>query len=301
MKRASAVLTLIAILCAVAATAQTVNYSYDAAGRLIRADYGDSGAISYTYDPAGNLLQREVTRGAAAPFATISAASFARGEALAPELIVSGFGADVATGTLAPTTTPLPTELLGTRIEVTDSAGTTRLASLFFVSPTQINYLIPAGTALGEATITVISGSGAVSVGTVQIDRVAPALFAANQAGTGPAAAFFLRIAADGTRAPQELIFDPNLAAVPISLGPEGEQVFLLLFGTGVRGFENAVTVTVGGEAVAVLGAVPAPGFVGLDQVNIGPLPRTLIGRGEVDIVVTADGKTANTVTVAIQ
>jgi len=300
MKRILAIFPFIAILCLATATAQTVNYSYDAAGRLTRADYGDAGAIAYTYDPAGNLLQREVTRGAAGAFATISAASFAVNQALAPELIVSGFGADLASGVLAPTSTPLPTELLGTSVAVRDSAGTTRLASLFFVSAGQINYLIPAGTALGEATITVTSGTGSVSVGTVQIERVAPALFTANQQGTGVAAAFFLRIAADGTRT-QEIIFDGNLAPVSISLGPEGEQVFLLLFGTGVRGFENPVTVTVGEEAVGVLGAVPAPGFVGLDQVNIGPLPRTLIGRGEVEIIVTADGKDANTVTVAVQ
>ncbi len=112
MKRVPAILPLIALLTVVAATAQTVNYSYDAAGRLIRADYGDAGAIAYAYDAAGNLLQREVTRGAAGPFATISAASFAVNEALAPELIVSGFGSDLASGVLEPSSTPLPTELL---------------------------------------------------------------------------------------------------------------------------------------------------------------------------------------------
>ena len=38
----------------------TVTYSYDAAGRLVGADYGESGNITYTYDAAGNLLQRQV-------------------------------------------------------------------------------------------------------------------------------------------------------------------------------------------------------------------------------------------------
>jgi uncharacterized protein (TIGR03437 family) len=41
--------------------------------------------------------------------------------------------------------------------------------------------------------------------------------------------------------------------------------------------------------------------FDGLDQLNVGPLPRSLAGKGEVDIVVTIDGKQANVVTVAIQ
>jgi YD repeat-containing protein len=43
------------------ATAGTVNYTYDDAGRLIKVDYGDGKTIEYTYDKAGNLLQRAVT------------------------------------------------------------------------------------------------------------------------------------------------------------------------------------------------------------------------------------------------
>src|ERR1035438_6225575 len=38
--------------------AAAVNYSYDAAGRLTRVDYGAGGAINYTYDKAGNLISR---------------------------------------------------------------------------------------------------------------------------------------------------------------------------------------------------------------------------------------------------
>jgi uncharacterized protein (TIGR03437 family) len=38
----------------------------------------------------------------------------------------------------------------------------------------------------------------------------------------------------------------------------------------------------------------------GLDQVNVA-VPRTLIGRGEVDIVLAVDGKAANTVRVNIK
>jgi uncharacterized protein (TIGR03437 family) len=36
------------------------------------------------------------------------------------------------------------------------------------------------------------------------------------------------------------------------------------------------------------------PGFVGLDQCNIR-ISRSLIGRGEIDVVLTVDTKTANT------
>ena len=78
--------------------AQTVNYTYDDAGRLTGVDYGDGKAIAYTYDLAGNLLRRDVTSGA--PFATVSAASFAPNAPLAAEMIVSGFGLGLATGRL---------------------------------------------------------------------------------------------------------------------------------------------------------------------------------------------------------
>lgn len=47
-----------------------ITYSYDAAGRLIKVDYGNGTTITYTYDPAGNLLSRVVT--GTAPSLTIS-------------------------------------------------------------------------------------------------------------------------------------------------------------------------------------------------------------------------------------
>src|SRR5260221_11440533 len=40
--------------------AAAVNYSYDAAGRLLKTDYGAAGSISYTYDNAGNITSRTV-------------------------------------------------------------------------------------------------------------------------------------------------------------------------------------------------------------------------------------------------
>lgn len=40
---------------------------------------------------------------------------------------------------------------------------------------------------------------------------------------------------------------------------------------------------------------------IGLDQINIGPLPRSLAGRGEVDVVSTADAKVANTVRISVK
>ena len=82
----------------------------------------------------------------------------------------------------------------------------------------------------------------------------------------------------------------------------EGEQVFLLLFGTGLRGHAGLPTVNVkiGGVDAETLFLGPQGGFVGLDQGNIR-IPRSLAGRGEVDVVVTVGAKTANIVSVNVR
>ena len=237
--------------------------------------------------------------------ASVSAASFGGAE-LASESIVAAFGAGLATTTQIVTTVPLPTELAGTSVKVRDSAGMERPAPLFFVAPAQVNYLIPTGTAAGAATVTMTSGNGAVSTGVVQIATVAPGLFSANASGQGVAAGVALRVKADGAQVFEPIArFDQSqnrLVAIPIDLGPEGEQVFLILYGTGFR-FNSAlpaVTCGIGGVNAEALYAGVAPGFVGLDQTNVR-LPRSLAGRGEVDVVLAVDGKAANMVRISVK
>lgn len=57
--------TLVLLVClhAVPASAATVSYSYDGAGRLVGAQYDDGTIISWTYDKNGNLLRRTVSSG----------------------------------------------------------------------------------------------------------------------------------------------------------------------------------------------------------------------------------------------
>jgi uncharacterized protein (TIGR03437 family) len=92
-----------------------------------------------------------------------------------------------------------------------------------------------------------------------------------------------------------------SCAPVAIDLGGAADQVILELFGTGIRGRSalTAVTATIGGQAAEVQYAGPQGGFAGLDQVNVR-VPRSLAGRGDVDVVLVVDGKTANTVTVRV-
>ncbi len=241
--------------------------------------------------------------------ACVSAASYGS-SALAPEAITAAFGTSLATTTLAASSNPLPVTLAGTTVKVKDSAGIERPAPLFFISPSQINYQLPPATATGAATVTITSGDGSVSAGTIQIQATAPGLFSADASGQGLAAAVALRVKADGTQVYEPLTrFDPiqnKFVAVPVDLGPDlgkaSDQVFLLLFGTGVR-YRNqlsGVSAKVGGADAQVLYAGAQGGFVGLDQVNV-LLPRALIGRAEVAVMLTVDAQAANTVSIAVK
>ncbi len=233
---------------------------------------------------------------------SVSAASFT-GSTLASEAIASAFGQGLAASTQVATTVPLPTTLAGATLRVTDSGGTERLAPLFFVSPGQINYLIPSGVRSGPATVKVTSGSTVLAAGAVQIEPVSPGLFAANENGRGVAAALAVRVLSDGSQVTQA-VFQQNApagsrAAVPIDFGAPTDQVILVLFGTGIRGLSSlsALSVRISDVNGEVLFAGPQAAFVGLDQVNVR-LPRSLMGRGEVEVLLTVDGKTANKVTI---
>ena len=84
---------------------------------------------------------------------------------------------------------------------------------------------------------------------------------------------------------------------------PEGEAEYLTLYGTGIRHVQEPgyVQVTVGGLDVPVVSAGPKGDIDGLDQITCGPLPVTLKEKpGEIDVLVTVDGKKANTVKIGV-
>jgi uncharacterized protein (TIGR03437 family) len=85
-----------------------------------------------------------------------------------------------------------------------------------------------------------------------------------------------------------------------------GEYVSLYATGLGLTnssgGLDVAILtpqVTVGGITAAISFAGRAPGFVGLDQINI-QIPAGVSGAA-VPVVVSSGGRTSNTVTLAIQ
>jgi uncharacterized protein len=240
-----------------------------------------------------------------ATFVSLNAAGFT-GLLAARESINAAFGTNLATITATATTLPLPTMLGGVSLRVTDRLGVETLAPLFFVSPQQINYLLPANVAPGTARLTVVRSDMQNAAGVLAIENVAPGLFTANSTGRGLAAAAVLRVRSNGAQVYEPVArFDPALnqfVAVPIDVSVESEQVFLILFGTGLRHRRDLATVSarLGLTNAEVLFAGAQGELAGLDQVNLR-LPRTLAGSGETDVVVTVEGKQTNAVKINIK
>lgn len=278
-------------------------------GQVLKSDFPTVGPVQNNYGGGlSDAFIAKITTPDIVTIAPVSAASF-NGAALAPESIVAAFGAGMASGTEIASTIPLPTSLLGAGIKVKDSAGAERAAPLFFVSPTQINFEIPPGTAPGKATITAAKSQSAGVSAAVWIDKVAPGLFSADASGQGLAAAIALRVRQDGSFSFEPVVrFDESgrLVAVPIDLGPDlgeaSDQVFLILFGSGFRNRTalEKVTLQIGGVNLAVLYAGDQGSFVGQDQVNVR-LPRSLAGRGNVNVTMIVDGQLSNSVSVNIR
>ena len=134
---------------------------------------------------------------------------------------------------------------------------------------------------------------------------MAPTIFSIDGSGSGLAAATALTVQTANPQVQSSVpVFQcaPAMCvAVPIQLGTD-TSTYLTLYGTGIRNrtsLEN-VTATVKGTSVSVLYAGPAPGFTGLDQVNV-VLSLALRGGGDSAVVLKVDGQVSNSVTVNIQ
>jgi uncharacterized protein (TIGR03437 family) len=262
-----------------------------------------------TWCPWGSRLVREIP----APVCkdgvkSVSAASYRRA-GLAGESIVAAFGSDLATTTEIAERLPLPTALGGTTVRIIDGANVERLAPLFFVSPTQVNYLIPLGTEPGRTTVIVTNANNKAVAEETQVLTIAPGVFTANSNAGGAPAALALRVKPGGEQRYEPVFrFDPAQnkfvpAAIDLGpdLGPDTDQVFLTLFGTGLRNIDPAlISASVDGEHTQTLFVGAAPGFAGVDQVNIR-LKRGLIGRGEITVVLQVDDQSTNPVTIHIK
>ena len=237
------------------------------------------------------------------PFGAVSAASFSSVNIVTSEMIGALYSIGMASQVeLAPSGQPLPTQLGETTLEFQDSTGKLTNSPLFFVADSQVNFLVPENTPTGGATLRVKRKGSVVAQGTVDVQQVSPGIFTASSNGQGVAAALALRVSNSGAQSYEPVArYNQSTSAfeaIPIDVSAASGSVYLVLYGTGIR-WRSAlgnVNITVRGTSYPALYAGPAGAYYGLDQLNIGPLPASLVGAGEVDIALTVDGKPANTV-----
>jgi uncharacterized protein (TIGR03437 family) len=251
---------------------------------------GMGGSAEFDYNPC-------VASGVAT---TVSGASYL-GSPLAIESFVAGFGNGLAATTVS---APFPqTTLGGATVTVVDSSGVSLSAGMLYASPTQINHIIPANAAHGPAEIIYQNTvTGGTFSNKVTLGPVGCGLFFKNGTGGDIAHAIILR-KRNGMDfyEPVSDIVNGQVVPVPINFGPETDQLFLVLYGTGFRFRSSlpAMTVTVGGiPLVPIYAGKAGNDSLYTDQANV-PLPRSLAGSGLVGVVMTADGTTSNTVKVA--
>ena len=233
----------------------------------------------------------------------VSAASYV-GDAAAPGALLSAFGMDLTEEFLAASEQPLPKELGGLSVEIEDVLGRTEAAELIFVSPHQVNFIVPANLPLGRATVTVRRG-GAVARAGVTLHRLAPALFSANSDGVGAPAALLTRITTDGASSFEAVAMYEKTSArfspQPLAPAAAGERVFLSLFGSGFRaGSRSEAFVQIGDLSLPALYIGPQPEYPGLDQVDV-ELPASLAGSGAQSVQLIVERRHSNTLTLRFE
>lgn len=198
-------------------------------------------------------------------------------KALAPDSIAVARGNALANSTMQSQRLPngsFPTNVGGTTVTVNG-----REAQIFFVSPGQINFLVPPQTEIGTADVIVTNADNFSSRASVPTLRTAPGLFSRSGDGIGEG----MILSSDTL---QEGPFDPA----------DG-NLRLTIFATGARsGIQNLVTI--GGRVINAESVTPSPDLAGLDEIRVR-IPADLRGAGTVSLSMRSDGQESNPVTVS--
>jgi uncharacterized protein (TIGR03437 family) len=262
---------------------QTVPSFADAVGTAVNFSFeSDLIAPGLTFNPeAFRALIFPVTgKNSQAP-ALANAASFDSTQ-VARGSIVAAFGTQLATTTMTAQTVSLPTELGGVRITVAGIA-----AEIVFVSPTQVNFVLPNPIATGDKITYSINNNGLQATGEVKVVDVSPGVFSSTGDGKGKALAQCGRVSDDG------LSFE--LTAPPCAVSNEGEQNLLVIYGTGWRN-GTGLTVKFGDLTLTPSFAGPQPSFPGLDQINV-VIPKDLASKQDTEFTVNFGDPASNKVT----
>ncbi|MFN0084586.1 MAG: CAP domain-containing protein [Blastocatellia bacterium] len=217
------------------------------------------------------------------PVRTVNAANFV--QTIAPDSIATAFGAQMAPSTMGASGYPLPNSLAGVTVTVNEQP-----AQLLYVSPAQINFIVPPGVSPGTGNVKIFNNGILIGSGSVAVESVSPAIFTSSSNGQGPAIA---QTTFNG--ASYQATVNTDGSARAISVGTTASPNYLVMYGTGLRlrSSLNAVRVTIGGVTVPILYLGAHSRLAGVDQLNLR-LPLDVRGRGLVDVLITVDGRVSN-------
>ncbi len=285
---------------------------------LTASDLSEDGfaAISVSSPGPGGGISRDLyfktgSEPAVFPTGFLNGASFAplAVTGAAPGAIVSLFGADLAAAKTIASSAPLPITLGNLSLLL----GGVSVPE-FFVSPGQVNVQIPweAGTGY-SLTEPLVVGSGSYQAQPVDLPvaTFSPGIFTVSQTGSGQGT---ITISSTGQLAAPTGAYGNSRPAKP------GEYITIYCTGLGtvdhppLTGYPTpssplANTTTVPEVILGTMNLKPsfaglAPGFVGLNQVNVQVPSNAPVGNAIPLTLVMSDGFTnsvSNTVTLAIQ
>ncbi len=269
---------------------------------------GGSHTLTVTFTPADseNYVRASATSTLVVAdgetnLAPVNGAGF-QAMSLAPNALFTIFGTNLG-DTATATGWPLPTTLGGVSLTLVDAKGASWQLLMIYASARQVNFQVPPGPAAGPAKLTFSNARGALVVIETSVAGVAPGLFTADLSGSGPAAGNVTVRSAGGATTSSALAAcsSGHCTTVPFNLGSATDEVTLVLPGTGFRAAAIAdITVTIGGERAELRALTPVEGSNGVDQLVV-VVPRSLGGRGVVDLVAIVSGHSSNSVQIAIQ
>lgn len=190
-----------------------------------------------------------------APASIAHAASYRA--TVAPGSIATLFSTEITTSTASASSLPLPSVLAGVQVFIGPSLTQ---CPLFFASPNQINFIVPADTPQGLVNVRATNSEGKSFFGDVFVSTPAPGIFTRDGTGGGLAAGVWLVARITGQQSYYNLGGLPTLNA--------GDRAFLVLYGTGFAGVNSAVLYLGNGRQFSSIYAGAAPGFAGLDQIT---------------------------------
>jgi uncharacterized protein (TIGR03437 family) len=207
----------------------------------------------------------------------VSSATFEA--AVAPGSLAALFGATLSPAAQLAVRLPLPEQMNATSVLINGVP-----APLLYAGEGQINFHIPTGTQ-APATLVVRHAGVESTPQTLPLFPAAPGIFSASQDGRGQGA-----IVRHGTGA----------LATPDNPATAGEFLEIYCTGLGELAGAPAPEVLIGGQPGEVTFFGEAPGFVGLNQINVR-LPGGLAPGNALPVRIIHRGRTSNEVTIAVR